>query len=58
MLFKKREQKDQKKKPDQPEIKVAYFGFTCPICGSYVPKGANYLDHDGFKMCTHENLDS
>lgn len=50
MLLKKKDQSKEK-----PEIKVAYYGFICPICGSKIAKGANYLDHNGFKMCIKES---
>lgn len=32
-------------------MKVAYYGFYCPICRTYVKKGSNYLERNGFKIC-------
>jgi hypothetical protein len=40
--------------PQKPNIKIAYYGFNCPICGAYVPAGTNYLDYNGFKVCVKE----
>lgn len=38
-------------RPSGRSIKVALFGFTCG-CGQYVRKGSNYVDQDGFRVCT------
>ena len=35
----------------KPEIKVALFSFSCPICGTLVTRGTNYQDDQGFKLC-------
>lgn len=38
-------------KPPSREIKVALYGFKCPICGCQVHKGSNYTDLGGLKIC-------
>jgi hypothetical protein len=44
-------------KPSNKIIKVALYGFTCPISGVYVPKGSNYIELNGFKLSPTCNLD-
>jgi hypothetical protein len=39
-------------KPSSRNILVALYGFSCPIDGRYVPKGSNYIDLEGLKLCT------
>ena len=39
-------------KPAAREIKTALYGFKCPIGGEYVPRGSNYVDLGGLKLCT------
>lgn len=47
--------KSEEKPKSTSDIKVALFSFNCPICGVRVPKGTNYLDDQGFKMCIKES---
>jgi len=37
-------------KPPVKEIKVALYGFTCPVSGLYIAKGSNYIDMGGLKI--------
>ena len=37
-------------KPPSKEIKVALYGFTCPVSGLYIAKGSNYIDVGGLKI--------
>ena len=37
-------------KPSTREIKVALYGFTCPVSGLYIAKGSNYIDMGGLKI--------
>jgi hypothetical protein len=39
-----------------PEIKVAYYGFRCPITGEFVRKGSNYYYLDGLKFSINCDL--
>ncbi len=32
-------------------IKIATYPFSCPICGSAVKKGENYVDNEGAMFC-------
>jgi len=41
-------------RPASQVIKIAFSGFHCPLCGTYVPRGTNYLDADGIKLCSKE----
>lgn len=38
-------------KPTNETIQVSMYGFKCPICGSYVSKGQNYILSGGLKVC-------
>ena len=48
-ILKKMDQKPEVK--SAVVIKTAIFSFNCPICGTTVPKGTNYQEDQGFKMC-------
>ena len=56
-MRKKNKMEILKKMDQKPEvksavvIKTAIFSFNCPICGTTVPKGTNYQEDQGFKMC-------
>ena len=39
-------------KPASRVIKVALYGFKCPVCGRQVSKGSNYTDLGGMRICT------
>lgn len=32
-------------------IRISYYRFKCPLCGTLVSKGCNYADNDGLKTC-------
>ena len=44
------------KKPRSRHILVALYGFKCPICGSIVQRGSNYIDLDGLRLCNYCGL--
>ena len=48
--------KKEKPKKVKREIKIAFYGFVCPIDKVKVDKGANYVDHDGFKFCMNHHI--
>ena len=39
-------------KPSTRDIKVALYGFECPICGRRVSKGSNYTSMGGLNLCS------
>jgi hypothetical protein len=43
-------------KPSTREIKVALYGFPCPICGKSVAKGSNFADLGGLRICLFCNV--
>jgi hypothetical protein len=45
-------------RPSSSQCKVALVGFTCGICGKYVPRGSNYIVINDMSICSgnHEHL--
>ena len=39
-------------KPSTRDIKVALYGFECPICSRRVSKGSNYTSMGGLNLCS------